>query len=802
MPLLRCSCGVVIRISPGRMMVLDESGLACPECGQRLGAEPLRPFRDAESTPVDEPAIEFGEFHEDDTNSKPSETDSTETEPSVEFAACSESDDDAPSESESFLDATPAHDALATSPRELTGLGNSAHTDEASRETLDDSATPVALIEPAAGPPLSPRTRWSRLLASWSASLLVHVAVLCLVALYVVPTFVSPVFDPITIDTAWTRAEGAEAALGDEGDPTANATIVQAAAPAPHSDVVEQVFSNSTSTLAMTEPQPMGMAPKRSMAPLLSMPASSLLTPIKPARRSDPGRGGLVQGAGAGQATQGILDGIRKEAANGPVQIVWLMDASISMNVDRQEVAERLYPFYKAMALRDKSESHPLLSAVVRFGAKPDELVRTTRDFDLVTKAVAALQDDPSGLENVMTAVQFCLRQYSKWKGTLIIVVWTDESGDDTLKLEETVAMCRQQDAIVHVVGPNAVFGSERGTHLWRDAGTGFTFQLPVKRGPETSLPERLMLPYWHGFQFPPAMMNGNLVGQDLPWYGGAMREGMLSGFGPYALTRLALQTGGTFTVLNRPGDHVMATLDRLRPYTPDYSAAREYYSQAQGRPLRKAVSNAAMLIFQAPRLEPPPLTFLFSRQIFYPFNAFVPFQPASSFRTAFRDNLRTGLRGSQAELAILQKALDLYETTDLEPEYEKETSPRWKAWYDLNYGRLLANSVRHIEYQLTCESLLQADNLNTETNHVRFVPSSAYKGGRVSSGRAELARKLLERCRENNRGTPWELLAEWELNQELGLEVRQIVIPPPRPVQGGSITPTPPTRPINFPRL
>ena len=116
--------------------------------------------------------------------------------------------------------------------------------------------------------------------------------------------------------------------------------------------------------------------------------------------------------------------------------------------------------------------------------------------------------------------------------------------------------MCRQQDAIIHVVGPNAVFGSERGTHLWRDSGTGFTFQLPVKRGPETSLPERLMLPYWHGFQFPPAMMNGNLVGQDLPWYGGAMREGMLSGFGPYALTRLALQTGGTFTVLNRPGDH------------------------------------------------------------------------------------------------------------------------------------------------------------------------------------------------------------------------------------------------------
>ena len=249
-------------------------------------------------------------------------------------------------------------------------------------------------------------------------------------------------------------------------------------------------------------------------------------------------------------------------------------------------------------------------------------------------------------------------------------------------------------------------------------------------------------------------------------------------------------------------GDRVVATLDRLRAYTPDYSSAREYHSQTQAGPLRKAVSDAAMFLFQAPRLDPPPLTFLFARQVYYPFNAFIPFQPPSNFRTAFRDNLRTGLKGSQAEMAILQKALDLFEATDLEPEYAKETSPRWKAWYDLNYGRLVANSVRHIEYQLTCEFLLQADNLNAETNHVRFVPSLVYKGGRVSSGRAVFAQRLLERCRENNRGTPWDMLAEWELNQELGLDVRQIVIQPPKPVQGGSITPTPPTRPISFPKL
>jgi hypothetical protein len=428
--------------------------------------------------------------------------------------------------------------------------------------------------------------------------------------------------------------------------------------------------------------------------------------------------------------------------------------------------------------------------------------VSTTRNIEYIVKAVAALQDDPSGLENVMTAVQFCVRKYSSKKHTLIVVVFTDESGDDILKLEETIHLCRTSNTIVHIVGPNAVFGSERGTHLWRDADSGFAFRLPVKRGPETSLPERMMLPYWHGMRFPTATMKGNMVAQDLPWYGGPLREGLLSGFGPYALTRLSLQTGGTFTVLGRPGDTTIASLEQLRPYLPDYSSAREYYSEVQSSPLRRAVSESSTLIWQSPELTAPPRTFLFSRQTFYPFDAFVDYLNPENFRKGFRDNLQTALKGSRAEMEIMERALAIYEAENLEPEYEKETSLRWKAWYDLNYGRLLANMVRHVEYQLTCEQILASGALNPETNHVTFIPSTQYKGGRVSAGRAVQARRLLERCRKNNPGTQWDKLAEWELEFDLGMGVQQIVLQPPRPGPMVPMVPIPPTRPISFPRL
>jgi hypothetical protein len=639
---------------------------------------------------------------------------------------------------------------------------------------------------------------WRKQLVSLSCSILLHLAVLVPLAwiVFAVPGTGGDAFLIISeLDDPGEKAE--LASLGSDASAT---TFETPALESPRS----LIAADHLATRPLEAVDPRAPPTPRELTflppPRPSMSFESLAEGVKTVRRSDPRQGGIVQGGSAGNATNGILNGIRRELSQGPVQIVWLMDASISMNVDRVEVAQRLYPFYQEMAKRDPKTSFALLSSVVRFGARPEEILRPNRNFERITEAVAAQQDDPSGLENVMTAVRYCLNLYAGWKGTLIIVVWTDESGDDTAMLEETLRHCREREAIVHVVGPNASFGSERGTHQWVDSNSGLSFLLPVKRGPETSLPERLMLPFWFSGDFPPAMMGGALVASGLPWYGGPMRDRVLSGFGPYALTRLALETGGTFTILNRPGDRTVGSFESMKPYIPDYSAAVDFYSEVKSSALRKTVVDASLIVWQAPSMDPPPTTFLFSRQNFYPFVPLIGYTPPELFRSQFRKELEAVLKGASAQQAIVEQALALYEQDDLEPLYDDETSPRWKAWYDLNYGRLLAQSVRLREYQLRCAAILSEGGLQKETNLVKFRPASTYLGGRVSEGRAVFAQRLLERCQVNNPDTPWSLLAGWELQHDLGVVADQIVIPIPRP--GPAVSSPPATKPISFPKL
>ena len=150
----------------------------------------------------------------------------------------------------------------------------------------------------------------------------------------------------------------------------------------------------------------------------------------------------------------------------------------------------------------------------------------------------------------------------------------------------------------------------------------------------------------------------------------------------------------------------------------------------------------------------------------------------------------------------IIEQALAQFGKGDMEDEYDKEMSPRWRAWYDLNRGRLLAMSVRHREYILTCQTILQnLRSLKPDTNRLVFHPSNKYKSGTEIESRAREAYRLLARCLMNNADTPWSYLAQWELDHELGLSVEEIAIPVPQPSRG----PAPPSTPaptFTFPKL
>jgi hypothetical protein len=138
-------------------------------------------------------------------------------------------------------------------------------------------------------------------------------------------------------------------------------------------------------------------------------------------------------------------------------------------------------------------------------------------------------------------------------------------------------------------------------------------------------------------------------------------------------------------------------------------------------------------------------------------------------------------------------------------PEYEYEKSPRWRAWYDLNLGRLLYQSVRIDSYialasEMTSSSVIEEIQKN-EFNSVLFRHSTPVASSSELTARASLGRQLLERVVEQHPDTPWSQLALWELEHPPGFTYKFGKVPPPKPVVGRVIL-APTTPSPRIPRL
>ncbi|MGH7135895.1 MAG: vWA domain-containing protein, partial [Pirellulales bacterium] len=241
------------------------------------------------------------------------------------------------------------------------------------------------------------------------------------------------------------------------------------------------------------------------------------------------------------QEVEGAVDRITEEILTNLEQsrvlVVWLMDASISLVADRQEVSQRLEQIYRELDASGGALDDSLTSAVVAYGQQVQELTPPTTDFAQVAESIRKVPTDTSGVENVFSAVLNCVVRYQKQRMSehrrVVIVIWTDESGNDYSRLEEAVQFCRNNVVPVYIVGPSAMFGKEQGTLSWRHTD-GKTYQLPVDRGPDSVREERLHLPYW---------------------FEGSQYESLHAGLGPFALTRLAHESGGAYFIKDKPGD-------------------------------------------------------------------------------------------------------------------------------------------------------------------------------------------------------------------------------------------------------
>lgn len=500
-----------------------------------------------------------------------------------------------------------------------------------------------------------------------------------------------------------------------------------------------------------------------------------------------------VKGA-AGQGTtgaDGAIDRITHEILNSLEErqtlVVWLFDQSASLLRQREDIKNRFDKVYEELGVIEaagneafaKHEDKPLLTSIVAFGNKVT--LRTKKPTDNIAEikeAVANIERDDSGVERVFSAVYTAADAYKALRvpnesngepdRNVMLIVFTDEKGEDVAGLDNTVKMCRRYEMPVFVVGVPAPFGREETQVKWVDPDPEFDQSpqwAPVSQGPESFLPERVKLRFSN-------MPNDDPV--------------IDSGFGPFALTRLAYETGGVYFAVH-PNRNVNRAVSRnettafsahmekffdpniMRKYRPDYVSQDEYMRRVSQLKSRQA------LIFAAKQ------SWLSTESMRSPQTRF-PKTDEAAFVTALTE-------AQKAAAKLTPKMNALYETLRQgEGDREKETVLRWQAGYDLAIGRVLAWKVRVEAYNHMLAEAKRGLKPKDEKSNV-WVLEPSNDPIEVNSQLKKMQEKAfmyLNRVVEQHPDTPWAELASRELENKIGWKWGEDYVPPPPPRQPG----------------
>lgn len=466
-----------------------------------------------------------------------------------------------------------------------------------------------------------------------------------------------------------------------------------------------------------------------------------------------------------------------------PTVVAWLFDQSGSLNRQRDAIRNRMARVYDELGViqtdgryaKTDDEQPRLLSTVVAFGKTADWMLkRPTADVEELMKAIGDIQQDDSGIENVLSTVRMvaeeCRRYRRATSGTsgpawnVKIIVFSDEAGNDSHQLEPAIKICRQFGMGVYVVGVPAPFGRIETLMKWVDPDPNYD-QTPsmgiVEQGPETLYPERL-----------------RLTSLGVSKLSGAID----SGFGPFALTRLCYETGGIYFVVHPQIDSQRRLSRRdtepfsaffshffdreiMRRYRPDYVSEREILKSLKTHPHRAALVEAAKMSWVSP-MENPQTHFIRRDE--------------ASFAGTLLEAQKAAAK-LEPRLAHLHQVLKVGEKTR-----PQETRPRWQAGYDLAMGRVLATKVRTEGYDaMLAQAKSGLEVRNERNNTFELVPDEKIQSGGRMKSEAASAQEYLQRVVDEHPGTPWSLLAERELSQPLGwswIDSYTDLDPPPPP--------------------
>jgi hypothetical protein len=326
-----------------------------------------------------------------------------------------------------------------------------------------------------------------------------------------------------------------------------------------------------------------------------------------------------------------------------------------------------------------------------------------------------------------------------------MIVVFTDEVGDDLNLLDKTVVEARRKGTRIYVVGPPAPFGLSSIQFKYVDPDPKFDQNekwVEINQGPETLFKMTLDL-------------------HSLP----IDESGLDSGFGPYALSKICVDTGGIYFAVHPNRNENQVSKKEISPlssyisvffdnavmkkYSPDYRSILLQTKENQTHKIKTALLNACKI----------PIQINNNQKI--------------NFTAYTEGEFVEQLNEAQKYSAKIEPQIDRIYTIlkEVEPQSKSLDEKRWLASYNLAMGRILATKCRIELYNAMlaeAKTGLQKNDPKNNLWNLEFDAEFTTKSSQLQKSYAT-AIKYLQSIVSDFPDTPWALVAQNELDTPMG---------------------------------
>jgi len=472
---------------------------------------------------------------------------------------------------------------------------------------------------------------------------------------------------------------------------------------------------------------------------------------------------GVLSNLGSGFSSQsssgGALDRLTveiiKSGESKDTNVIWLLDASVSLNHQRQLIADRFQKILQELEFANTS--YQIKHGIYSFGKGFTKITKhLTEDSSVLKSAVESIVLDESGIENTFSAIgEVCKSEYV-FGSRLLVIVFTDEVGDDVQYLDAVSNLARSKATMIYVVGNPAPFGKSTAQ---------FKF---VEFDPKYDQTEK-----WVEInQGPESLYDIVLDINSLP----IDKETLDSGFGPFALSKLCLDTGGLYFSVHPNRGNTKVDKKQISPlssyisrffdheimtkYRPDYRSYGTQNKEAQSHASKKALVQASSI----------PLNITGEQTL-----RFKAFDEGS-----FVNELNMAQRFSAKLEPKINEIYSILLTG--EPSYDT-LEDRWKVSYALAMGRIHSTKCRIESYNLVlAEAKTGLKKKDPQSNIWLLIPSTEFKLNNSSLKKNyESSRKYLQFVVDNYPDTPWALIAQQELDTPIGYRWVEEYEPPPK---------------------